>query len=253
MCSGGASDPPACKVSLARVHWGAGCCSRWHIPPRRFAGFDPSTPLFTVFREPVERSLSSLALRKVPCKLADAFINATIFAARAGQHPYDCHWLPQSEWFTDPAGARLPNTRVLCHSKARGQLVHELQTLFPGATAMHATAKNKSEKPHCSVTDATVALLREHFAADVLWHQKLCAPPGAQRHAGVPVEVAAGWAASSAKAATAGAACSKSDVRGLTWDKPMQLRRKNARMEPEAVFSFIFWMCEAELERAAAV
>ena len=241
---GGASDPPACKITSSgtppttKVHWGeGGCCSQWHIPPRRFAGFDPSVPLFTVIREPVERILSSIALRKVPCELADAFISTTIGTARAGQHPYDCHWLPQSEWFTDQAGARLPNTRVLCYSKDRRQIAHELRGLFPGMPAMNTTAMNKSEKPHCSVTDATGALLRAHFAADVLWHQKLCAPPAHQ-----PLEVAAGWAASSVRAAAAGATCSTSDVRGRTWDKPMQLRLKNARVETGETGAVLNWI-----------
>ena len=50
-----------------------------------------------------------------------------------------------------------------------------------------------------------------------------------------------GWAASSARAATAGSTCNTSDVRKRTWDKPMQLRLKNARIEAGEAGSVLKW------------
>ena len=163
----------ACNYdAVEEMRTGPGCCSRWHIPPRLFADFEPATPLLLTVRDPEARAVSE-ALWDMPnetatevCRDASTFSRAVNDQINYGlgeydRDPYakDCHWLPQWHYAADRVGGVLPNVSAIAVGRA-DRVFNGLPHVVPGRL-----------KPQCDTSQVVLSAdikqkLRERYARD---------------------------------------------------------------------------------------
>lgn len=168
------------ELKTCSVHLRKRCCSWWHLPPRMFADFDPSSRLFTVIRDPIARMLSELKYRekagssKLTNKSASEKIRKRVKLGLREPTTYDCHYFQQYLYVTDANDQLLQNMDILCTET----LDQDLRERFPGSVFPEVES-NPSKPSRALVLEPDVEdLLKTVYRRDFELHAQFCGGAG---------------------------------------------------------------------------